>query len=172
MVKLAQPFDPNEVPEDDNDYGPIPAGWYRAKIVGSDEYENKKKTGRILELQFQVEGPTHENRRIWLRLNYINKNATAQKIASQLLKKITDACGKPHGISTTEEIHGVPIMIRVKVKEDEGYEPSNEVTAAKKLTNPKAGAKPKAAKAQAKTSSSDEAGAIEPDEIDDDEIPF
>lgn len=173
MAKLQQAFDPSEVPEDEGgDFGLLPVGNYQARIVGSDEYENKKKNGRIIELQWQVDGPTHAGRRLWQRLNYIHENPKAQLIASQDLKAITDACKKPHGISSTEELHGIPMMIRVKVKSEPGYEDKNEVGRAKPLKNAKpAKAKPKTTKAQAKADVSDEAGGVEPDE-DDDEIPF
>lgn len=174
MAKLQQSFDPSTVEEDEGgDFDLIPAGNYQARIVGSDEYENKKKNGRIIELQWQIDGPSHSGRRLWQRLNYIHENPTAQKIAGQDLKAITDACKKPHGISSTEELHGIPMMIRVKIKNNPTYGDQNEVGRAKPLKNARpATSKPKASKAQAKSKPSDEAGAHEPDEDLDDEIPF
>ena len=139
-------------------------GNYKARIVESSEYENKKKNGRIIELQWQVEGPTHSGRRLWQRINYVHTNATAQLIGQQDLKAITEACRKPHGIKSTEELHGIPMMIRVKIKSDPQYGDKNEVGRAKPLKNPTpTTAKPKQAM-------SEEAGGHEPDE--DNEIPF
>lgn len=170
MANLQNHFNPADVPEDEGGFDLIPAGSYQARIVGSDEYENKKKTGRIIELQWQIDGPKFKGRRLWQRINYVHQNPTAQKIGQQDLKAITDAAKKPHGISKTEELHGIPMMIKVKVKNDPGYGEQNEVGRAKALTNPKT--TKKTTKAQAKSEPSDEAGAHEPDEIDDDEIPF
>lgn len=166
MADLFQKFDPTTVPEDEKgDFAPLPDGTYQARIVTSDEYENKKKTGRIIEFQWQIDGPTHAGRRLWQRINYIHQSETAQTIGQQDLKSITDGARKPHGIAKTEELHGIPMMIRVKLKDDgKGFGPQNVVGRAKPLSNPT----PQTAKPQ--QSMSTEAGATEPDEGD--EIPF
>jgi hypothetical protein len=166
MAKLDAGFDQNNVPEGDKDFAPIPAGMYKARVIESNEYENKKRTGRIIELVWQIDGPTHANRRIWQQINYIHKNSTTQGIGQREIKEVGQAVGV-WPVGDTGDLHGKPCSVRVTVKNDPGYEPSNEIKKVKALSNPKPGQKPK--RQQAQEDYSDEGG-FEPDL--DDEIPF
>lgn len=168
MAKLDQGFDQNNVPEDDGDFAPMPAGQYQARVIASDEYENKKKNGRIIELTWQIDGPSHANRKIWQRINYIHKSQTAQGIGQRQLKQIGEAMGK-FPIGDTADLHGIPVNVMVVVKNDPGYEPSNEIKRVKPLTNPRPAMKPSRAQSNANSNYQDEGG-FEPDL--DDEIPF
>ncbi len=175
MAKLDNRFDQDNVPEDENDgFGPIPAGMYKARIIDSKEGQNQKKNGRFIELTWQIDGPKYANRMVWQYINYMHKNATAQAIGQRELKQIGEAVGK-WPIEDTADLHGTPCMIRLVIKQEAGYDPKNLVKRVKRLENKKAdpGKRPKRARRE---ETSDDAGAYEPDEdlSDelDDEIPF
>ncbi|MCV6900793.1 DUF669 domain-containing protein, partial [Escherichia coli] len=69
------------------------AGKYRAQIVKAEWKENKAKTGRYLELVFEVNRGDHEGRRVWGRLNIENPSAAATQIAQGELSAICHATG-------------------------------------------------------------------------------
>jgi hypothetical protein len=115
----------DDVPE--RSYEPLPAGWYEAVITESEEKENKKKDGSYIQLKFQIFGPSHNGRVIFGRLNLNNPNDQAVGIARQDLKAIVMACGLAR-CTSTEQLHDIPLMIKLTVKPGDGnYEPSNEI---------------------------------------------
>ena len=117
----ATQVEPNAVME------PIPAGWYKAVIVGSEEKPTKAQTGSYLQLSIEViEGP-HQGRKLTDRLNLNNPNSPASEIAYRTLSAICHAIGimTPR---TSEDLHDKPLMVKVKVKPADGqYSASNEV---------------------------------------------
>lgn len=105
----------------------LPAGNYKAVIVGGEEKATKSQTGSYLQLTLEViEGP-HKGSKLTDRLNLNNPNAQAVEIAQRTLSAICHAVGimKPR---RSEDLHGKPLMVKVAVKPGEGsYGPSNEV---------------------------------------------
>lgn len=106
---------------------PVPAGWYRAHVVASDMKPTKDKAGAYLQLEFAVldEGP-YKGRKFWDRLNLKNANETTVKIAQAQLSALCHAVGKLTP-KNSAELHHIPVMVRVTVKQQTGYEPANEV---------------------------------------------
>lgn len=131
-----QAFDYSTV-EDDSC---LPAGDYPMRIIESDEFPNKKGTGRILKLTMRVEDGPSRGQLFWCQLNYVHNNATAQKISQQQLKKICIATGAPQPLSDSTELHNKPFIATLKVVEDD-YGKKNELKNAKPWgsTNPPAG---------------------------------
>jgi len=136
MANIAGSYDPNAEPS--GDFDPIPAGEYRAKIIES-EIEDISKNhnyGRCLKLTWQVETGQYDGRLVWQRLNMwgenMNNNDKVVSIAQSQFAAIRQATGKLAPQDSTE-LHGIPCMIRVKVKTDPNgqYGPSNEVTSVK-----------------------------------------
>lgn len=126
-------FDASQVEFEENDFDVLPAGSYQAMIVGSQEFENKKKTGRVVKFEWQITGEKYNNRRVWQQINYKHKSAQTQKIGQEELARVITACGKT-AIKTTEELHGINCMIRVAVEKGTGdYPDQNKVKGAKSL---------------------------------------
>jgi hypothetical protein len=131
-------FDPSSVPPDE--YTPIPAGEYLVQIVASDIKPNKSSEGRHIEFQLEVmEGP-HAGRKIWDRLHHENQNETARKIAQQKLAQMVNVTnewrtsrGNPvlRTLTNTDELHFAAMVAVVRVRQQEGYDPQNEVRAYK-----------------------------------------
>jgi hypothetical protein len=143
MADLGNVFDPNEVPEDDRNFEPLPAGEYVCQVIESDLEELKSGKGDALKLTIEViEGP-HANRRLWDRLNIRHDNATAQSIAQRALADLCQAVGVG-AIRDSEELHYKSFVARIAIETDKSgqYEPRNTV----KRYKARAG-KPPAAKA-------------------------
>lgn len=128
MANLGAVFDPDAI-EEDAGFEPLPAGDYLAQIIESEITDTKSGTGQMLKLTFEIMSGQHESRRIWDRLNIVNQNPDAQRIAQQQLKRLCDACGTG-AISDSEELHFKPLNIRVGIKIDKSgeYRPQNTIT--------------------------------------------
>jgi hypothetical protein len=65
---------------------------------------------------------------VFERLNLINPNEVAVRIANRTLADICEACGKKE-IDDTEELHGIEFVGVLAIREDESgeYAPQNEV---------------------------------------------
>jgi len=128
MVKLNEAFRPSDVPEDDRNFDPIPAGSYRLQIIESTVGPTKSETGEILTLTLEVIDGPYANRKIWDRLNISNPSAQAQNIAHQNLKKLCTLLGIDD-LSDTEELHFKPFTARVTVQQDKTgqYGPQNRI---------------------------------------------
>ena len=107
-------------------FDPLPAGDYEVVIVESTWKPTKAGTGSYLELKAQVTKGEHEKRNLWARLNLKKPNATAVEIAKRELSAICHAVGvlRP---KAKEELHGIPLVAKVVVKDNQNGEPTNEV---------------------------------------------
>lgn len=114
----------------------LPAGEYISAIVKSDEKETK--AGHVaINLEFAVQDGPMEGRRFWELLNLNNPNDIAREIANRSLNSICHACGKLRSsIRDTEELHGIPMRVKLKVKKDATYGDGNEVDSYKPLNAP------------------------------------
>jgi hypothetical protein len=125
-------FDATTV-EPDAGFETIPAGWYNVKIDESSMKPTKDGAGAYLELRFNVIDGQYANRKLFSRLNLKNANATTVEIAQKQLSAICHAVGvlRP---GKSEELHGIPLKAKVKVRAASGdYEASNEFTAYKNI---------------------------------------
>lgn len=106
---------------------PVPAGQYRVHAVESGVKPTKDGKGRYLEIVFQVLDGEYKGRKIWDRLNIVNPNQKTQEIAQRTLSAICHAVGVLK-LGNSSQLHHIPLLVRVKVTEDPGYGPKNEVT--------------------------------------------
>lgn len=121
---------------EDMSFDPVPNDWYVAKITnseikitGSGDGEYIKNTWEILESK----NPKFVGRKIFQNLNIVNKSEMAVKIAHSMLKQICEAIGVDE-LTNTEELVGVPLKIKTKIKPGTGgYDPSNDITKVKDL---------------------------------------
>ena len=133
MAFLDQAFDVNELPQSDNNYEIVPAGWYNAIITKAEIKATKAGTGQYIAVRYDITGPTHQGRVIFGTLNIKNPNSKAEEIGRQQLGEIMRAIGLSRVTDTDQLISGA-LQIKVAIKEADGqYEASNEVKGFKAL---------------------------------------
>ena len=140
-------FNAEEI-EPSSSFDPIPAGWYQAIISNSEMKPTRDGYGEYLSLTLQVIEGQYENRLVFARLNLKNANDKAVDIARKDLAAICRAVGVMSP-QASEELHDIPLMIKVKVRPASGdYEASNDIGGYKAVEGanltpaPKAASKP------------------------------
>ena len=140
-------FNAEEV-EPSSSFDPIPAGWYTAIISNSEMKATRDGYGEFLSLTLQIIDGQYENRLVFARLNLKNANDKAVDIARKDLAAICRAVGVMSP-QASEELHDIPLMIKVKVRPASGdYEASNDIGGYKAVEGanltpaPKAASKP------------------------------
>ena len=125
MALLKDTFRSDDV--EDVSFAPIPAGNYEAQIVDSDIRVTSAGTGEYIALTWEVLTEEYAGRRIFSNLNHINPNEKAVAIAKSQLKQICKAVGL-QDFQDTQELHGVPVRIAVKVRPPkDGYDAQNVI---------------------------------------------
>ena len=105
----------------------LPAGWYDVLIDNSEVVPTKAGDGTILKIRYSVVDGEFAGKKVFGQLNIANPNPIAQDIAFKQLSAICHAVNVLD-CQDSQQLHNIPFKIRVKVKQSEGYEPSNEVT--------------------------------------------
>ena len=123
MAQLGYTADPNQ-PEESFEI--VPAGEYTTIIEASDYTPNKQGTGMILKLTYQIIDGEFKGRKIFENLNLQNENAQAAQIAQRALNSICLAVGVQH-VQDSAQLHGIPLIIDVSVKEDPTYGKQNRI---------------------------------------------
>lgn len=113
---------------------PVPKGWYIAQIVNSEIKPTKTPGGARLNIQFKILQGDFINRVAFGGYNVQNSNPVAVNIAMEELAELSKAVGVPVW-NDTEQLHGIPFNLKLKIKHDEGYEPSNEPDAYKHIND-------------------------------------
>lgn len=128
MADLDMEFRPDDVPEDDRTFDPLPAGDYHMQVIESEIKPTKSGSGDQLVLTLEVIDGPNQNRRMWDRLNIRNANADAQRIAQHSLANLCRAIGLA-ALRNTEDLHFKPFIGRVTIKADKSgeYGPQNRV---------------------------------------------
>lgn len=130
MPLLPNVFAPSEA--ESNPFAPIAADWYEAEITKSELKSTKDKTGKYLALTFRVTEGEHAGRFVYTNLNLVNKSDVAVKIAQSDLKAICEAVGHTDELEDSEDLHGIPMMIKVSIKPETSQWPAkNEIKAYK-----------------------------------------
>jgi hypothetical protein len=175
MARLNQAFDSNQYEEMGN-FDPVPAGIYTARIVKSEIKQNNKKTGSYMKFEFQVLNGEFNGRKFWSILNIQNQSREAVEIAQKELTSICKACKKPI-IQDTQELHDIPIKIKVIIKKgDDNWPPKNvpvkyEALGGSTSTPPKTTKKATNSK-KIKNKQIDNEAPWGEDDFEDDDIPF
>ena len=119
-------FKASEVPEDEG-FSIIPAGEYSAQIIQSEMKDTKAGTGMFLEMRVQLLDEPYTGRLVFERLNLVNPNETAVKIAQRTLADICEACGLDE-VEESEELHGIEFKIKLAIDPPKGDFPeSNKI---------------------------------------------
>lgn len=149
MASLGK-FAGSELQEPSADFSPIPAGVYDVEVVESDIVSTKAGDGTIVKLTFRVLNGQHEGRQIWANLNIENRNPKAQEIGQRELSDLSRACGFAANPERTEDFHGIPLVVNVKLKPGDGeYGPRNEVGSFKAASHARPAPRPAPVQRQA-----------------------
>lgn len=116
MASLTGLYSPEDKPQTRAEA--IPTGEYKAVIVDSETKKTKSGDGEYLELQHQIVGGDFAGRRVFSRLNLVNRNQKAVEIARADLAQIRNATGKLNPQDSIE-LHNITVLIRVV------YEPAD-----------------------------------------------
>jgi len=120
--------------EEMDDFSVMPAGEYLAQIQKSEIKPTKDGKGKRLNLQFKILEGKYNGRVVFEGLNIKNKNKIAENISLKTLKTICVVCNKPHGVKDSEELHGKPMIITLKIKPAQnGYPEGNAISYYKKI---------------------------------------
>ena len=120
--------------DDRGGFEPLPQGKYNAMVIES-AVKDSKSGGQYLELVCQVLDGAHVNRKIWHRLNIVNPNPVAENIGRKDLAVLMINLGLPPQMVDTQELHGKPFVMGLKISQRDGYEPSNDVSFTGPATN-------------------------------------
>jgi hypothetical protein len=118
--------------QEQDDFSPVPPGEYLVKVVDSAVREAKTSSNRLAEFVFEIQGPEYRNRKIWDR--YVLGNDVAMSRLKTLAKSVGHR--NPNFIRDTEELHGGVCRVRVKIEEQNGYDPKNVITSFKPAQAP------------------------------------
>ena len=133
MTKLD--FDANDY-EPMGSFEPIPVGEYTVVISASEEKLTKDGNGKYLQLVYDViDDNEYHGRKIFDRLNLVNNNETAVKIARSALSAICRAVGVMAPSDSTE-LHDKPFIVKVGIRKGNDEYPDSNVVKAYKSLNP------------------------------------
>lgn len=152
MANLGQEFDVNSLPVSENNFDPLPAGWYEVNITGAELKDTKDGAGNYINVKYSVTGPSHQGRVVFGMLNLKNKNPKAEEIGRQQLGELMRACGISR-VTDSDQLIGGRCAIKLTVDTQEGYEPRNNVKGFKAITGSTAPTFTPAQAAQATASS-------------------
>lgn len=128
MTQLKQQINLNDLPDLDNNFELIPEGWYTAVISKAEVKDTKSGSGKYINIQFDITGPSYHGRVVFCRINFMNASNAAQRIGQAQLKKLMLSLGLTSIDDTDQFINGVEIKIKVAlIPEQNGYSASNDV---------------------------------------------
>lgn len=129
MAQFAFQVNQQALEDQRGNYDPIPAGWYTVIVDESEIRTNKAGSGQYVWMSFRVIDGEFNGRKVFTRFNVVNTNPQAQEIGHRELSRLTAAVGLP-GFNDTQELHGKPLQIKVKVRKDLSgrYPDDNEVS--------------------------------------------
>lgn len=120
------------------DFSVVPADNYNVQIVKSEVVETKKKDGTLLKTQFKIIDGKFKGRIVFGQYNLTNPNAQAVEISRKQMKTLCDSIGLPDGVEDSNEMHNIPLVIKVSVKPAQGiYAEQNEIKFYSKYDGPK-----------------------------------
>ena len=117
MAKLN--FDPADFENiDDGASDILPVGEYIMQIVKSENRLTKAGDGEYLWMELEVLGPRYTGRKFWDRLNLVNKNEVAVKVAKKKLAAIKSALNFASLPTDSEQLHFKPLKVAISHKEN------------------------------------------------------
>lgn len=96
-------------------FEPLPPGRYDLIVVETDLKPNKKRTGDVLTLVYEVISGEFKKRKIYNRLNYNHPDAETQKISRGELSRLIKAVGLRQ-IDDSDEVKNIPFVVDIGVR--------------------------------------------------------
>lgn len=125
---------------DENNFEPIPDGWYNACISECYFQDNKAGTGEYLKIKFTILKPTHEGRIVFNNYNTRHPNPVAVNIGMGQILLMLKALGyKKEELAVVEKeqllsfLDQKELQIKLKIRKDSNYGDTNIVVAYKPL---------------------------------------
>jgi hypothetical protein len=146
MQLFQTPFDANTVKPNEA-FEPLPAGWYNARIINSEAKPTKDNLSGYLQLDLEVLDGEHKGRKVFDRLNLWNEGPNKEKtceIAQRQLSAYCHATGV-FILQDSNQLHGIPLKIKLAIRQSEGFDPTNDVKAVKHIQDGTGTAQPTAA---------------------------
>ena len=131
MAYLDEEFSVDTLPAGNNNFEPLPEGWYNATITGAEIKATKAGDGKYIACKYTITGPTHQGRVVFGNLNIKNPSTKAEEIGRQQLGDIMRAIGLAK-VQDTDQLIGGNLGIKLSVRTGE-YE-GNEIKAFKALS--------------------------------------
>jgi len=144
MAFFETPINVADLPQNERSFDPLPAGTYSV-VVHSTKLDATKSGGTMLVLRLDVEGPTHQGRVLFARINVSNPSETAERIGREQLGDICRAIGLAR-VGDTDQLIGNSLTIKLDIEKSEQYGDKNQVKGFKPIAG---GAPPRAAMAAA-----------------------
>ena len=91
----------------------LPAGDYQVIIVDSEMKDTKDFSGKYLQLTYDIMEGEHKGRKIFDRLNLVNRNDVAKRIAMQTLESICRATNFNGLLKDSAQLHRKLMVIRM-----------------------------------------------------------
>ena len=100
----------------ENNFEPIPTGWYEVSINSTQLKQTKGGAGEYIALRYIIIGPAHQGRVIVGKLNIRNPNSKTQDIGIQQLGDLMQAIGLA-SVEDTDQLIGGHLEVEVKISE-------------------------------------------------------
>jgi hypothetical protein len=133
MAFLGQTYAASDLPQGNSNYDPLPPGWYTATINKADLQPTKDGSGQYIKVRYDITGPSHQGRVVFGNLNIKNASHKAEEIGRQQLGELMRAIGLAR-VQDTDQLIGASLQIKLDVRQQEGYEPSNDVKGYKSVS--------------------------------------
>lgn len=101
----------------------MPAGWYPAKGITESEVADTSTGGKQIKATVELQN----GRKVWLGFNIVNSSQKAVEMAYADLAALCGAIGIQQQITDTTQLHNRPFDVKLRVQQDEGYDPRNTV---------------------------------------------
>ncbi|MFZ4744731.1 MAG: DUF669 domain-containing protein [Limnohabitans sp.] len=131
MAFLDEEFSVDTLPVGNNNFEPLPEGWYNSTITGAEIKPTKAGDGKYIAVKYTITGPSHQGRVVFGNLNIKNASTKAEEIGRQQLGEIMRAIGLAK-VTDTDQLIGGNLGIKLVVKT--GDYAGNEIKAFRALS--------------------------------------
>ena len=130
MAFLDEEFSVDTLPVGNNNFEPLPEGWYNSTITGAEIKSTKAGDGKYIAVKYTITGPSHQGRVVFGNLNIKNASTKAEEIGRQQLGDIMRAIGLAK-VTDTDQLIGGNLGIKLSVRT--GEYSGNEIKAFRAL---------------------------------------
>jgi hypothetical protein len=130
MAFLDEEFSVDTLPVGNNNFEPLPEGWYNGTITGAEIKATKAGDGKFIAVKYAITGPSHQGRVVFGNLNIKNPSTKAEEIGRQQLGDIMRAIGLAK-VTDTDQLIGGNLGIKLSVRT--GEYSGNEIKAFRAL---------------------------------------